>query len=247
MPVRGIKVAWACYEDKYHAPPARVIVQLSNTGADGPWKDVLTIEADKIPADEAPFEPERSWDYPFPEAVPGRFVRLFFPDGDQPQAKYDGYICLGEVQIDAPGLAPQLVSIEGAFGKVEVNVTRPSWTRLYLRGAGELGRESLLAVAGRRPWARGACTYVVAEDGKRYESRLAKPEKVEVVPEGGRNVLQLTGVKLVSGADEPPVATEDWTHQRPRRRRRIGLEDHASLATRLHGGLLRQPGPVLLL
>ena len=215
VPVRGIQVAWACYEDKYHAPPARVIVQLSNTGADGPWKDVLTIEADKIPADEAPFEPERSWDYPLPEAVPGRFVRLFFPDGDQPQAKYDGYICLGEVQVDAPGLAPQLVSIEGAFGKVEVNVTRPSWTRLYLRGAGELGRESLLAVAGRRPWARGACTYVVAEDGKRYESRLAKPEKVEVVPEGGRNVLQLTGVKLVSGTDEPPVATEDWTLSAP--------------------------------
>ena len=59
VPVRGIKVAWACYEDKYHAPPARVIVQLSNTGGDGSWKDVLTIEADKIPADEAPFEPER--------------------------------------------------------------------------------------------------------------------------------------------------------------------------------------------
>ena len=59
VPVRGIKVAWACYEDKYHAPPARVIVQLSNTGDDGTWKDVVTIEADKIPADEAPFEPER--------------------------------------------------------------------------------------------------------------------------------------------------------------------------------------------
>jgi hypothetical protein len=215
VPVRGIKVAWACYEDKYHAPPARVIVQLSNTGVSGPWKDVLTIEADKIPTDEAPFEPEQSWDYPLPEALPGRFVRLFFPDGDQPQAKYDGYICLGEVQVDAPGLAPHLVIIKGVFGKVEVNVTRPSWIRLYLRGAGELGRESLLAVAGRRTWARGACTYVVAEDGKRYESRLATPEKVEVVPEGGRDVLHLTGVKLVSGTDEPPAATEDWTISAP--------------------------------
>ena len=79
--------------------------------------------------------------------------RLSFPDGDQPQAKYDGYICLGEVQIHAPGVAPQVMSIEGAFGKVEVNVTRPSWARLYLRESGELGRESLLAVAGRKPWA----------------------------------------------------------------------------------------------
>lgn len=215
VPVRGIQVAWARYEDKYHAPPATAIVQISDTGGDGPWKDVLTIGADKIPADEAPFESERSWGYPLPEVAPGRFVRLFFPDGDQPKAKYDGYICLGEVQIDAPGLAPQLVSIEGAFGKVEVNVSRPSWTRLYLRGPDELGRESLLATNGRRPWARGAYTYVVAEDGKRYESRLAKPEKTEAVPKDDRNVLHLTGVKLVSGADEPPVATEDWTLSAP--------------------------------
>ncbi|MBM4091031.1 MAG: hypothetical protein FJ276_16655 [Planctomycetes bacterium] len=175
----------------------------------------MTIEADKIPADESPFERERSWDYPFPAAVPGRFVQLFFPDGDQPRAKYDGYICLGEVQIDAPGLAPHIVTVEGAFGKVEVNVTRPACARLYLRGSSELGRESLLAVSGRRPWARGACTYVVAEDGRRYESRLAKPEQVEVILQDGRNVLQLTGVKLVSGADEPPVATEDWTISAP--------------------------------
>ena len=74
VPVRGIQVAWACYENKYHAPPARVIVQLSNTGGEGPWQDVLTIEADKIPADEAPFEAERAWDYPLPAAVP--VVRL---------------------------------------------------------------------------------------------------------------------------------------------------------------------------
>ena len=180
VPVRAVQIAWARYQDKYHSTPARMIVQLSNTGADGPWQDVLIVRPDKIPADETPFDPERSWRYPFPEAVPGRFVRLFFPDGDQPHAKYDGYICLGEVQVDAPGLAPELVSIEAAFGKVEVNVTRPSLPRLYLRGSGELAKESLLAVSGPRQWARGACTYVVAEDGRRYESRLAKPENVEV-------------------------------------------------------------------
>lgn len=59
--VRGIKIAWACYEDKHHAPPARVIVQLSTTGIDGSWEDVLTFEADRIPADESPFEPAREW------------------------------------------------------------------------------------------------------------------------------------------------------------------------------------------
>ncbi len=130
-----------------------MIVQISDTGADGPWQDVLTIGADKIPADEAPYESERSWDYPFPEAASGRFVRLFFPDGDQPKAKYDGYICLGEVQIDAPGLAPQLVSIEGAFGKVEVNVTRPALGAAVPSRVGRIGPGVL---AGRfRPKALG--------------------------------------------------------------------------------------------
>ena len=127
VPVRGIHIAWACYENKYHAPPARVIVQVSNTGIDGSWKDVLTMEADKIPADEAPVEFERAWDYPLPEQTPGRFVRLYFPDGDQSAAKYDGYICLGEVQVQCPGTEPKLVGIEARFGKVEVDVARPDW------------------------------------------------------------------------------------------------------------------------
>ncbi len=81
VPVRGVKVAWARYEDKYHAPPASVIVQISDTGGDGPWKDVLTIGADKIPADEAPFESDRSWDYPFPEAASGPFRAAVLPGG----------------------------------------------------------------------------------------------------------------------------------------------------------------------
>jgi hypothetical protein len=215
VPVRGVKIAWARYEDKYHAPPARVIVQVSVTGAEGSWQDVLQIGADRIPRDEAPWDAARAWEYPFPEATPGRFVRLLFPDGDQPGAKYVGYICLGEVEILAPGLTPQVVSIEGAFGKAEVNVGRPSLVQLSLRGPNGLGPQSLLATHGRRPWARGACTYVVGEDGKRYESRRAKPEKVEVTREGARDALRLAGVKLASGGDEPPVASEDWKISAP--------------------------------
>ena len=53
------------------------------------------------------------------------FVRLLFPDGDQPNAKYDGYICLGEVQVQCPGVTPKLVSIEARFGKIEVDVAHP--------------------------------------------------------------------------------------------------------------------------
>ena len=174
MPVHGLKIAWARYEDKYHSPPARAIVQVSASGVEGSWKDVLTFGADKLPRDEAPYEPERAWDYPLPEPTAARYVRLFFPDGGQPGAKYDGYLCLGEVEIQSPGLAPQVVNVEGVFGKAEVNVTRPSLVRLCLRGPNGLGAQSLLATQGQRPWARGGYTYVVAEDGKRYESRLRR-------------------------------------------------------------------------
>jgi hypothetical protein len=219
-PVQGVRIAWARYEDKYHSPPASVVVQVSATGAEGSWKDLLLIDADKIPHDEAPYETGKAWDYPWPKSTPARYVRLLFPDGDQVGAKYEGYICLGEVEVKALGLIPQIVSVEGAFGKVDVNVTRPSLAALYLRGSTGLSAQSLLARQGRRPWARGGCTYVVAEDGQRFESRLAKPENVELVQEDasaadGHNVLRITGVKLASGGDIPPVASEDWTLSAP--------------------------------
>jgi hypothetical protein len=219
-PVQGVRVAWARYEDKYHSPPASVVVQVSATGAEGSWKDALMIRADNIPRDEAPYDPGKTWDYPFPESTSARYVRLLFPDGDQVGAKYEGYICLGEVEVKAPGLTPEILNVEGAFGKVEVNVTRPSLAALYLRGSTGLSAQSLLARQGRRPWAHGGCTYVVAEDGQRFESRLAKPKNVELVQADasaadGHNVLRITDVKLACGGDVPPVASEDWTLSAP--------------------------------
>jgi len=115
-------------------------------------------------------------------------------------------------------------TLEGAFGKAEVNVTFPAVVRLYLRGPdGRLNDQSLLADTrhprwtphGRfrvqRPWAEGGCTYVVGQDQTRYESRLDSPENVEQSDEDGGTLLRLTGVKLAAGKDEKPVATEDWT------------------------------------
>jgi hypothetical protein len=157
-PVHGVRIAWARYEDKYHSPPAGVAVQVSTTGAAGSWKDVLMIAAGNIPRDEAPYEPGKTWDYPLPEPAPGRYVRLLFPDGDQAGAKYEGHICLGEVEVKAPGLAPRILSVEGAFGKVDVNVTRPSLAALYLRGSTGLSAQSLLAkqsLGARRLYVRG--------------------------------------------------------------------------------------------
>jgi len=214
LPVRGVKIAWARYEDKYHCPPAVLVVQISATGKEGAWKDVRRIGPEELPREGTPYDASRAWTYALPE-TPARFLRLFFPDGDQPGAKYDGYLCLGEVEVQAPGVAPQVVALEGAFGKVEVNTGRPALARLYLRGPKGLGQESLLATSGRRPWARGACTYVVAEDGTRYESRLAPPQEVRLIEEGGNRVLRLSGVGLSSGRDAPPVAREDWTLSAP--------------------------------
>ncbi|MFH1924263.1 MAG: discoidin domain-containing protein, partial [Planctomycetota bacterium] len=213
--VKGVKIAWARCEDKYHCPPASATVQVSLTGEEGAWKDVRRIVDNEIPRDEQPYESEREWSYPLPEAAPARYVRLLFSDGDQPGAKYDGYLCLGEVEVQAPGLTPQVVTIEAPFGKAEVNVTFPALARLYLRGPNGLHAQSLLAQAGRRPWAKGGCTYVVGEDKKRYESRLARPDSAELTEEDGRPVLRITGIKLSPGGDEPPVATEDWTLSAP--------------------------------
>ncbi|NUQ66127.1 MAG: discoidin domain-containing protein, partial [Pirellulales bacterium] len=215
VPVYGLSIAWARYQNKYHSPPATAVVQVSSTGAADSWKDALVIGSGGIPRDESSYEPDRIWKYPLPVPAQARYVRLLFPEGDQPGARYEGYLCIGEVEIQAPGIAPQMVTIEAAFGKAEVNASRPALVRLFLQSGEGPGRQSLLATHGRRSWARGGCTYVVGEDGTRYESRTAKPGRVNVTEESGRTVLKITGAGLAPSADGPPVAVEDWTLSSP--------------------------------
>ena len=108
------------------------------------------------------------------------------------------------------------VAIEAAFGKVEINVARPSLTSLYLRGPdGRLCEQSLLATDGRRPWATGAYTYVVDPLGGRFESRVASPKNVQVEGVGSRKAVRLVGIPLVSTANEWCLGTEDWTLSAP--------------------------------
>lgn len=121
-----------------------------------------------------------------------------------------------------------LVVIEGKFGKAEVNVTYPSLSHLYLRSSdGQLNTHSLLAqeplvpqgaVEGSfiyRTWAKEGYTYVVGEDGLRYESRMTSALKVDVDNQNGRTGIRIMGVKLSAGKDSDPVATEDWTLSAP--------------------------------
>ena len=215
FPVEGVKLAWARYQDKYHCPPAAATVQTSLTGKEGSFQDAIKIAREEIPDDGQPYDPGRDWHYALPEATPARYVRLAFPEGGQQGANYPGYLCLGEAEVLAQGLTPRVATIEGAFGKVEVNVTFPTLVGLTLRGPDGLDQHSLLSRAGRRPWARGGYTYTVDETGERYESRLARPEDVQLSEEKGRAVLRLSGIGLSRGGDAEPVATEQWTLSAP--------------------------------
>ena len=219
--MEAVEIAWACYQDRVHCPPASVLVQVSETAADGPWQEARRIAAEEIPHDGQPYAADRPWRYALPTPARARFVRLLFPEGGQPGAKYPGYLCLGEVEVQAPELAPKIVKLEGRFGVAELDVNAPSLRRLLLSTAEGLTQESLLARVGPpsaarsqpRTWAAGAYTYVVGPDGKRYESRLTPPEKVDVEKdrEAANQIIRLYGIKLVAADGEPPVAVEDWT------------------------------------
>lgn len=103
-------------------------------------------------------------------------------------------------------------SIEGRFGRVEVDTNGPRVTSLTLRRAdGSLEPHSLLSPAGA-PWQRGmpdwgagALTFAVDDEGRRYESRSDAPESVEAT----RNGIILHGVRLGDGVSDP-VAREEW-------------------------------------
>jgi len=117
--VKGVKIAWARCEDKYHCPPASATVQVSLTGKEGSWKDVRKIADNEIPRDEQPYELERERSYPLPEAAPARYVRLLFPDGDQPVLRITGIrlspggdeppVATEDWTLSAPGDGSQLI------------------------------------------------------------------------------------------------------------------------------------------
>jgi hypothetical protein len=148
--IEGVRIAWARYQDKYHCPPARMIIQTSLSGEEGSFTDVREIGIDELPGDGQAYDDARQWQYALPQPTRARCLRLLFPDGDQPEATYDGYLCLGEVEVLAPGLTPRVVTIEGPFGRADVNVTFPSLVHLYLRAPDGLDAQSLLAKRGRQ-------------------------------------------------------------------------------------------------
>ena len=225
--VRAVQIAWARWEDKVHCPPAEIVIQVSPTGAAGTWKDVRRVPSAELPRDGQPYDEKRQWLYTFPQPITGRFIRLLFPEGCQPGAKYPGYLCLGEVEVPVSRTPSRTVTLEGGFGRAEIQVDVPAIVDLNLRGPEGLGTQSVLArrpatpypgySRGRGPlvWAKHGYTYVVGPDGTRHESRQDSPEKIESFEENGRAALRLWGVKLCSGRGREPVAVEDWTLSSP--------------------------------
>jgi len=238
-PIRGLRIVWARYEDRVHCPPSRLAVQVSATGSDAAWETVLEAGAADLPADGAPYRTCPETQLRVPGAPVARFVRLLFAEGSQPAARYPGYLCLGEVQVDAPGSAPRLAAIEGAFGRAEVDVASPALTTLYLRGPdGRLASQSLLAPTGARPWATHGYTYIVAEDGQRYESRLGELQGSQCHREHDHEPIRLEGIPLTSDSGDC-VASEDWTlsadAHRPSLRWRIERRWHRDVTCTLEG------------
>ncbi|MCX5670515.1 MAG: discoidin domain-containing protein [Planctomycetota bacterium] len=227
--VRTVKIAWARWEDKVHCPPANLVIQVSRTGAADAWKEVVKLGPKDLPRDGQPYDVNRTWPFALPQPATARYVRLLFPDGSQPGAKYPGYLCLGEVEVPAPEIQARILTIEGKFGQAAINVDAPAMVSLYLRGPDGLSSQSLLAhrpmgpypypgysrARARLPWARHACTYAVTQDGTRYESRAQKPASVEAGRDGGHAGLRIAGIQLVSNKGPEALAVEDWTFSTP--------------------------------
>jgi hypothetical protein len=122
-----------------------------------------------------------------------------------------GWVAFDDVQLLAAATVPP-IRLEGKFGRLEINPTRPALGSLVLRNAdGALERFSLLAREGE-PWQRGvadwgttAYTYVVTPDGRRFESRRGPAARVRRL----NGAVILENIFLAEG--ETRVALERWT------------------------------------
>lgn len=121
-------------------------------------------------------------------------------------------------------------TLEGAFGKVVVDLEHPQLTELWLREpSGELSKYSVLAtkleplpkVFRSAPFVNGSYTYVVESSQKsaqtaaarRYESRNSKGHQVSVLraSSGRAKQIQFQGIELMNATGESGPVAEDWT------------------------------------
>lgn len=97
----------------------------------------------------------------------------------------------------------------GYFGRAVVDTERPGLRELWLRQPhGALAPKNLLGLhsPAMHGWAVGGYSYVVGNDGVRYESRRSRGHRVERTD--GR--VSLSGVGLVAENGQEAPLTENW-------------------------------------
>jgi len=122
---------------------------------------------------------------------------------------------------DAPDRA-EIRTMDGRFGRIEIDVRRPSLVGLLVRDAnGKLSEKSLLSErpANIQPaeldryrylpdWAVGGTSYIVTASGRRFSAKFSHDHRVDAAE---TNRIQIGNIQLRSAAEDDLLAVEDWT------------------------------------
>lgn len=215
----------AAYEGIYDvwAPPDSIVIEMG----DSPDKmePIEVISSKQIP-DNGACADKRRLDVFFKKNHQARYVKLMFPTGGKLLAMPD-VVGLGEVAVYGPEpLQPvhKKVTMEGAFGRIVVDVDAPSLVDFFPREPdGRLAKHSILSGApraltrieaqnGKILHRQGAYTYVSDNAAHRFESRYSREHKVDVQTDPRHQVKKIiiAGIKLHTESGLPGPVEEDW-------------------------------------
>jgi len=116
--------------------------------------------------------------------------------------------------------------LEDAFGRAEIDLKHPTMTSLYLRqSSGLLGVKQLLSehASDFPEWAIGGTSYLVGQDGKRYESRSSTKHRWEL--DGRSRTLRISDIHLSNNDGKMSPCTEEWV---------LSVTDHGGLRWQIH-------------
>jgi len=121
-----------------------------------------------------------------------------------------GNASAGDVASGETG-APTCHVLEGPFGLVEINLKQPALSLLYLRQSnGRLGLKSILSEhASDFPrWAVGAASYLVDQQGRRFEARLSTEHRWR--SDAATQTLHIANIRPRALDGTGLACVEDW-------------------------------------
>jgi len=167
--IQSLKIGFA-HTDKIHSPPARIVVRISPTE-----RRLMVPYARSAGGDSARRQPYPASRHGATRCVcqPSTLLATGVPRGSQPNAKYPGYVCLGEVENQCP--------ICAAPGAIEGHSGRRVRCGPALAGATSLARfqrwvRNRSGASRRAPWP-AALHLLVDGRGVRHESRSLRPKE----------------------------------------------------------------------